>query len=76
MQAAVGTRQWFKCSVRQIVNRLKNRVGEPAPKKEQTSGWKVLLGIALGLGALLVAAVAGIDVPPPGSSVGSGNAGM
>jgi len=59
-----------------IVARLKNPIPDPAPKEQPTSGWKVLLGIAVGLGVVLLAAMAGINVPPPGSSPGSGNAGM
>jgi len=57
--------------------RQKKRIPDPAPKQQQTSGWKVLLSLAIGLGFVLLAALAGLDVPPPGhpgSLPGSGNA--
>jgi len=61
-----------------IVARLKKQVCDPVPQQQPTSGWKVLLGVALGLGVLVLAAIAGINLPPPSIDVhpGSGAAGM
>ncbi len=60
---------------REIVARLKKQSLDPVAKNQQPSGWKVLLGVAVGLGVLVLAAMAGIDVPPPntiGGQPGSG----
>ena len=43
-----------------------NASPDPAPDQQRTSGWKVLLGFAVGLGVLVLAAVAGVNPPPPG----------
>lgn len=37
-------------------------VPDPAPNQQPTSGWKVLAGLAVGLGIALVAAIAGAGV--------------
>ncbi len=54
---------------------LRNRLGKSAPdptaQKKPTSGWKVLLGFAVGLGIVFLAGVAGVNVPPPGDPGGS-----
>jgi ferric-dicitrate binding protein FerR (iron transport regulator) len=47
----------------------------PDPTSEQKSGWKTLLGFAVGLGVVFLAAMNGIGVPDPGAgpSPGSGS---
>jgi hypothetical protein len=40
-----------------------DRVAEHKP----TSGWTVLLGFAVGLGVVVIAAVAGVNLPPAGA---------
>jgi hypothetical protein len=65
-------------ATRAIVARLKNQVHQPVPK-QHVSGWKVLLGFAVGLGVIVLAALARLDVPAtghPGPSPGSGKAGL
>jgi len=65
-----------------IVAALRTR-RKPAPDaasdQQPTSGWKVLLGFAVGLGVVLLAAVASVSLPTPGdlgASPGSGDSGM
>ncbi|HEX7423504.1 MAG TPA: hypothetical protein VF311_06420 [Terriglobales bacterium] len=40
----------------------------PVPKTtdKPQSGWKVLIGFAVGLGVVLLMATAGVNMPPPG----------
>jgi hypothetical protein len=52
-------------------HRLKKQGPDPTTKQHQTSGWKVVLGFAVGLGLEVLAAVAGMNMQPPGSSPGS-----
>jgi ferric-dicitrate binding protein FerR (iron transport regulator) len=85
---AARKRQWEKehrekrNAIRRI-QRLTARSGQPniprpapdpASKEQPTNGWKVLLGLAVGIGVVLLGAMAGIDVPP-GPSPGLGNPG-
>ena len=49
---------------------------DPASDRQPTSGWKVLLGFAVGLGVVLLAAVASVSLPTRsdlGPSPGSGD---
>lgn len=43
-------------------------VPDPLRNQQSTSGWKVLAGLAVGLGIALIAAVAGVGVPNLGGS--------
>ena len=51
---------------------------DPASDQQPTSGWKVLLGFAVGVGVVVLGAMAGINVPPSDAigGSGSGNPGM
>jgi hypothetical protein len=51
----------------------------PDGTTKPTSGWKVLLGFAVGLGVAVLAAIAGVNIPGPsdvGPENGSDNPGM
>jgi hypothetical protein len=46
---------------------LPKPVPDPASAKETGSGWKILVGLALGFGVVLLAALGAVSVPGPGS---------
>ena len=56
-------------------NQLPKLSSDPVTAQNQPSGWKVLLGLAVGVGIILLGAMAGINLPTGdlGSSRGSGH---
>ena len=57
----------------------RNPAPDPILAQKPKSGWKAILGLAIGLGIILVAAFSGISVPEsggPGKSPGSGSVRM
>jgi ferric-dicitrate binding protein FerR (iron transport regulator) len=52
---------------------------DPASDQKPQGTWKAILGLAVGIGVVLLAALASVTVPMPGDlsvSSGSGNSGM
>ena len=61
-----------------LVARLKNRAPDPVADQQPQATWKAILGWAVGIGVVVLAAFAAVDVPPCGDlgpSPGSGNSG-
>jgi len=62
-----------------LIARLKKRAPDSPPSQQPTSGSKVLFGLAVGLGVVLLAAFASVSLPTSGDfgvSPGSGHSGM
>lgn len=46
---------------------VQKRAHDPISAPEPKSGWKVIIGVAVGVGVVLLAALGGVTVPNPGS---------
>ena len=49
-----------------LLARLRKRMLDPVSDQKPGSAWRTLLGWAVGIGIVLLAAMSGLNLPPPG----------